>query len=366
MGTKLRTWVAAFAVAALAGSAGAASKSADTPNGPNGQVGSPSFKVSGLVFNSALLLNMALQANNGTVSNFNAGAAAGVLSAVVRNSGTAAGPFYFVPVISQPGQSYGCSNGTLVTGPLLQTTVSIQPGQTLMINAANVALVSGSGYNGSICSGFQTSIQNKFNNLNPGNLKDAISYFEQQQFVVCLEESAAPSSGAGLVPSDKACTSLQLIHSGGGSSIARSGAGIESASGSADASAQGISTQLISPIGGSVTALLPKFVWASSGSSAQAFQYRFNVSAVGPHRDIWTSVLLPASTYLYQYQPTDRALIPGTTYYWWVERDTVESNGSAPQDLDMAHSEAVADFVYLPGGQGAAAVVTLQQLDALV
>lgn len=322
--------------------------------------GAAQFQVSSLVFDHAMLVNLVNQAiqNNDSITNFNYGADAGVVSVTIHNSGGQAGICYLLPTVRQAnGSRYNCDSGNVVIGPLLQTRSMILPGQTVTENLAGLETVSGGGYNGSFCQGLSNLINSNFGNNSSGgsgsgngsggfNLKavgGVVEQLLQLQLVVCLEAATATGSPTG----PETCSNIAVF-----------------------TQPPALTTQLgqiLVPNDVTVASPLPTFIWTPSlfqGSSA-GLSYELVLSQ-NRSGDPWYAVQVPNGQTFYQYQATDRALTPGTRYWFHI----VTLNASNQQPVGGSAGQGWAQpqswFLYQPGGILGRPLLTLPDLDAFV
>jgi len=324
--------------------------------GSLGAASSATFQISDLTFDHSMLFNMvnsAINNPNGLIDNFNAGNDAGVVSVTLRNTSTVAGYAYMIPIVKQYGNGANCG-GLIATGPLLQTRTLIQPGQTVVVNASNIEIVSGQSFSGTgICANIKNELTNNFGgNGGSGGASSAFSAagtvvneLNQLQLSVCLE--SANSGGAPL--GEEACTPMSVF---------------------APAPSEATTSAMeIYPNNTSVSTPLPNFIWTPAlyQGSTQGLEYELVLSQ-SANGNPWYGVQINSGQTFYQWQATDRALTSGQKYWWHVVvlqassgRPVGGTNGQgwiAPQSW----------FNYAPMGSNGpgAAVVTLQQLGTLV
>jgi hypothetical protein len=328
----------------------------------------PVFQISNLNFNHAMLFNMVNSAiaNNGAINNFNAGTDGGVVGVTIRNVGSVAGYCYVIPIVKQAGNGqYNCYNGvaggTVATGPLLQTTTMIQPGQTLQANIGSFELAGGDGgFNGGLCQNLQNLVSNNFggnsNNSNggSGSASSALSAaggvvheLLQLQMSVCLVN--AYSNGSPVPGSnEEACTQIAVF--------AQPPSVLTSAA------------TLIYPNNTSIASPLPSFIWTPAlyQGSSLGLQYQLVISQ-SRNGNPWYGVLISSGQTFYQYQATDRALQTKEQYYWHVVALNSSQQPVGGQS-GQGWNQPQGTFTYAPMGPTGfgEALVTLRQLGNLV
>jgi hypothetical protein len=267
------------------------------------QASTPVGQVQSFGLNNGLILELynVAQQNNGVVSSYPAGLNPAVVQATVKNVGAQAGPLCFQIVLQEPGVTCSDTSGaSLVWSPVISTKMSIQPGETRSLGAADFE-TSGS-FQGALCSSFEADFKKDFEDVSIEDLPKVVDRLLKRRFQVCLVPvSCGGGSNAPSVSDAKSqCSVLTLFQANPG----------------AQASVAGI----IYPHNNGVPSCNLNFLWTPAlypGLSSSEISYTLEVRADGSE-EVIARVDVPAGQNFYQWSARDRALEPGQKYWWRV------------------------------------------------